>query len=134
MGLLCIESYLMIFLDTHVVVWLYSGYVEKLSKPVVDHIENNDLFISQVVRLELQTLFEIGRITVTPEAIIKSLNASIGLKVSLMKTEQVFDKAIEYTWTRDVFDRLITAEADVSNVVLITKDTIIRSNYNQALW
>lgn len=124
----------MIFLDTHVVVWLYSGYVEKLSKPVVDHIENNDLFISQVVRLELQTLFEIGRITVTPEAIIKSLNASIGLKVSLMKTEQVFDKAIEYTWTRDVFDRLITAEADVSNVVLITKDTIIRSNYNQALW
>ncbi len=124
----------MIFLDTHIVVWLYSGYLTKLSKTVVDHIENNDLFISHMVRLELQYLFEIGRITVTPEVIIKSLNASIGLKVSLMKTEQVFDKAIEYSWTRDVFDRLITAEADVSGFVLITKDAIIRANYNKAIW
>ncbi|MEE9411456.1 MAG: PIN domain-containing protein [Methylococcales bacterium] len=124
----------MIFLDTHVVVWLFSGYVTKLSKVVVDHIENNDLFISHVVRLELQYLFEIGRITAAPETIIKNLNASIGLKVSLMKTEQVFDKAIEYSWTRDVFDRLITAEADVSGFVLITKDKIILANYNKAIW
>ncbi len=124
----------MIFLDTHVVVWLYSGYITKLSKTVVDHIENNDLFISHMVRLELQYLFEIGRITATPEVIIKSLNASIGLKVSLMKTEQLFDKAIEYSWTRDIFDRLITAEADVSGFVLITKDAIIRANYDMAIW
>jgi PIN domain nuclease of toxin-antitoxin system len=124
----------MIFLDTHVVVWLYSGYIPKLSKTVVDHIENNDLFISNVVRLELQYLFEIGRIIVTPETIIKNLNTSIGLKVSLMKTEQVFEKAIEYSWTRDVFDRLITAEADVSGFVLITKDKIILANYNKAIW
>ncbi len=124
----------MIFLDTHIVVWLYSGYITKFSKTVVDHIENNDLIISHMVRLELQYLFEIGRITVTPEVIIKSLNASIGLNVSLMKTEQVFDKAIEYSWTRDVFDRLITAEADVSGFVLITKDAIIRANYNKAIW
>jgi PIN domain nuclease of toxin-antitoxin system len=124
----------MIFLDTHIVVWLYSGYITKLSKTVVDHIENNDLIISHMVRLELQYLFEIGRITVTSEVIIKSLNASIGLNVSLMKTEQVFDKAIEYSWTRDVFDRLITAEADVSGFVLITKDAIIRANYNKAIW
>jgi PIN domain nuclease of toxin-antitoxin system len=122
------------FLDTHIVVWLYSGYITKLSKTVVDHIENNDLIISHMVRLELQYLFEIGRITVTSEVIIKSLNASIGLKISLMKTEQVFDKAIEYSWTRDVFDRLITAEADVSGFVLITKDAIIRANYNKAIW
>jgi len=124
----------MIFLDTHVAVWLFSGYVNKLSIAVVDQIENNDLFISQMVKLELQYLFEIKRITATPAAIINSLNAAIDLKVSLMKTELVFDKAIEYSWTRDVFDRLITAEADISNVVLITKDTMIRSNYNQALW
>ncbi len=124
----------MIFLDTHIVVWLYSGYITKLSKTVVDHIENNDLFISHMVRLELQYLFEIGRITATPEAILKNLNTSIGLKVSLMKTEQLFDKAIEYSWTRDVFDRLITAEADVSGFVLITKDASIRANYDMAIW
>ena len=47
----------MIFLDTHIVVWLYAGCVKKLSKPVVEQIENNDLFISQLVRLEMQYLF-----------------------------------------------------------------------------
>ena len=124
----------MIFLDTHIVVWLYAGCVKKLSKPVVEQIENNDLFISQLVRLEMQYLFEIGRITVTPETIIKSLNKSIGLKVSLMKVEPVFDQAIECAWTRDVFDRLITAEAEASGSVLITKDKNIRANYENALW
>lgn len=82
----------------------------------------------------MQYLFEIGRITVTPETIIKSLNKSIGLKISLMKTEQVFDQAVEYGWTRDVFDRLIVAEAEASDFVLITKDEKIRANYEKAVW
>ena len=124
----------MIFLDTHVVAWLYAGCVQNLSNAVIEQIENNDLFISHLVRLELQYLFEMGRITVTPETIIKSLNKSIGLKVSSMKIEQVFDQAIEYGWTRDVFDRLITAEAEASGFVLITKDKKIRANYEKAFW
>ncbi len=85
----------MIFLDTHIVVWLYAGYVNKLSIAVAEQIENNELFISQVVRLELQYLFEIGRITVTPETLLKSLHQSINLKFSQIKVEQVFGHAID---------------------------------------
>lgn len=124
----------MIFLDTHIVVWLYAGYVNKLSTAVTEQIENNELFISQFVRLELQYLFEIGRITVTPETLLKSLHQSIGLKISQMKVEQVFDHAIDCSWTRDVFDRLITAEAEALDVLLITKDEKIRANYEKAFW
>lgn len=124
----------MIFLDTHIVVWLYAGYVNKLSTAVTEQIENNELFISQVVRLELQYLFEIGRITVTPETLLKNLHQSIGLKFSLMKVEQVFDHAINCSWTRNVFDRLITAEAGALDVLLITKDEKIRANYEKAFW
>jgi PIN domain nuclease of toxin-antitoxin system len=124
----------MIFLDTHVVVWLYAGCLEKLSKAVIEKIENNELFVSQLVRLELQYLFEIGRITDEPEILLKSLNQSIGLKISQMKVGQVFDQAIKCEWTRDVFDRLITAEAEASNVVLVTKDEKIRANYDMAFW
>ncbi len=51
-----------------------------------------------------------------------------------MKTEQVFDQAVEYGWTRDVFDRLIVAEAEASDFVLITKDEKIRANYEKAVW
>ena len=124
----------MIFLDTHVIVWLYAGELKKISGAVVEQIENNDLCISQVVRLELQYLFEIGRITETPKNIINSLNVSIGLNESAMKAAQVFDQAIEYSWTRDVFDRLITAEAESFEAVLITKDRKILANYKNALW
>lgn len=124
----------MIFLDTHVVVWLYAGYVTKLSDYAIEKIENNDLFVSQLVRFELQYFFEIGRITVEPEALLKSLKQSIGLKVSTMNVEQVFDQAINCDWTRDMFDRLITAEAEASNTILVTKDEKIRANYDKACW
>lgn len=72
----------MIFLDTHVVVWLYAGIVEKLSKQAIQQIESNEILISQMVRLELQYLYEIGRITVAPDIMIKDLSNTIGLKVS----------------------------------------------------
>ena len=124
----------MIFLDTHVVIWLYDKILDKLSKDAIQQIEDNDLLITQMVRLELQYLFEIGRIKVTPETIIKDLNKSIGLKVSQMKVEQVFDHAIDYQWTRDVFDRLITAEAEAMGFALITKDKKILENYEKAIW
>ncbi len=124
----------MIFLDTHVVIWLYDKILDKLSKDAIQQIEDNDLLITQMVRLELQYLFEIGRIKVTPETIIKDLNKSIGLKVSQMKVEQVFDHAIDYQWTRDVFDRLITAEAEAMRFTLITKDKKILENYEKAIW
>ena len=124
----------MIFLDTHVVVWLYAKLLDKLSNDAIQQIEDNEILITQMVRLEMQYLFEIGRIKVTPEVIIKDLNKSIGLKVSQMKVEQVFDQAIDYQWTRDLFDRLITAEAEATGFALVTKDKKILANYEKAIW
>lgn len=51
-----------------------------------------------------------------------------------MKAEQVFNYAIETAWTRDVFDRLITAEADSLSLAIITKDKSIQENYRRAIW
>jgi len=124
----------MIFLDTHIVVWLYAGLVEKLSKKAIKLIENNDLVISHVVRLELQYLFEIGRMTVQPAQIITSLNKSIGLSVHDRGADDVFTQALTLAWTRDVFDRLIVAEAMTMNSTLVTKDRMILQNYSQARW
>lgn len=124
----------MIFLDTHVVIWLYAKHLNKFSNNAIQHIENNGVLISQMVRLELQYLFEIGRITATPERIIKDLTRSIGLKIPPMRVEQVFDHALKYEWTRDVFDRLITAEADTMEFPLVTKDSNILAHYEKAIW
>jgi PIN domain nuclease of toxin-antitoxin system len=62
-----------VFLDTHIAVWLYAGLIVKISETAKQTIEANDLLISPMVRLELQYLFEIGRITVKPDTIIKNL-------------------------------------------------------------
>jgi PIN domain nuclease of toxin-antitoxin system len=124
----------MIFLDTHVVVWLQAGIIDKLSKTAIDHIENSNLMISQMVRLKLQYLREIGRIKVSPDTILKELSRSIGLMISEGATEKEFYFAVECGWTRDVFDRLVVAEAEACEAILLTKDSNIRNNYAKAVW
>ena len=83
-----------VFLDTHIVVWLYAGLTEKISDTARQAIEENDLMVSPLVKLELQYLFEIGRITVKPDTIIKNLFAAIGLTVSETPLQQVIEEAL----------------------------------------
>ena len=124
----------MIYLDTHVVVWLYAGKTELLSKTAVEYIENNDLYISPIVYLELKFLYEISRIKVAPAEILENLSASIGLSVCNKKFFQVINESISLDWTRDPFDRIIVANAIANDAVLITKDTRILENYLKACW
>jgi PIN domain nuclease of toxin-antitoxin system len=123
-----------IFIDTHVVVWLYTGKTELFSEKVLEKIRKNDLYISPVVRLELQYLFEISKIKEGPDKIIKTLNKDIGLKESNDSFIEIIIEAIKHKWTRDPFDRIITAQASLNNIELITKDSSILSNYKFAYW
>jgi PIN domain nuclease of toxin-antitoxin system len=41
---------------------------------------------------------------------------------------------MQITWTRDVFDRLIVANAMVNGNILLSKDHKIRENYIHARW
>ncbi len=123
-----------VFLDTHIAVWLYAGLIEKISETAKQTIEANDLLISPMVKLELQYLFEIGRLTVKPDTIIKNLFAAIGLKISETPLQQIIEKALHITWTRDVFDRLLSAEAMVVGGEFITADENIKSNLKLAIW
>lgn len=123
-----------IFLDTHIVVWLYAGLIEKISVTARQAMEANDLLISPMVRLELQYLFEIGRITVKPDTMINNLFTSIGLRISETPLQEIIEKALKISWTRDVFDRLQAAEAMVVGAGLITADSTIHSNLKLAIW
>ena len=123
-----------VFLDTHITVWLYAGLIEKISQTATQTIEANDLLISPMVKLELQYLFEIGRITVKPDTIVKNLFVAIGLKISETPLHQIIEKALNISWTRDVFDRLLAAEALVVGGGFITADKNIKSNLKLAIW
>jgi PIN domain nuclease of toxin-antitoxin system len=41
---------------------------------------------------------------------------------------------MQITWTRDVFDRLIVANAMVNENILLSKDHKILENYTNARW
>lgn len=124
----------MIFLDTHVLVWLYGGLLDKIPKLIQSRLETDDLFISPMVELELNFLNEIGRITVTGGDIIRYLDAHIGITVSRIDFYRIVEEANLLTWTRDPFDRLIIANASLFQAPLITKDERIRANYLQSVW
>ena len=124
----------MIYLDTHVVLWLFEGLVERLTKTARREIEQNDLLISPMVRLELQYLFEIKRCTRPSHLILSELHSKIGLTVCDLPFDDVVRKATEIKWTRDPFDRLIVANASCRGLRILTKDAGIRGHTKLALW
>lgn len=123
-----------IYLDTPIVVWLYSGLIEKLSPLAQSLINNNDLAYSPIVRLEIKYLLEIERITESPETILTNLEAHLGLSRCTKNFDKVVYQALELEWIRDPFDRLITAQSALSNNILLTKDKKILANYPHAPW
>lgn len=124
----------MIYLDTHVVVWLYAGYVHKFSQLAKELINEREIYISPIVRLELRYLYEISRVTEDSSAIVTDLSSRIGLKVCDKNFETIVNQALNLSWTRDPFDRIIAANASLNDNILITKDQNMLEHYPQARW
>jgi PIN domain nuclease of toxin-antitoxin system len=123
-----------IYLDTHVVVWLFSGQTNLLTPAATNAIENEDLLISPMVSLELQYLFEIGKINLQADKIIKELSVAIGLSLCGQPFGKVIAEAKKMKWTRDPFDGIITAQASIRKSRLLTKNTTIAAHYKFAFW
>jgi PIN domain nuclease of toxin-antitoxin system len=120
------------YLDTHVVIWLYDRELEKLTDSAIEIIETRQLYVSEFVRLELKYLQEIDRLTVSPDHILRFLQDEIGMQVCGAPLPSIITEAMEMSWTRDPFDRLITATASYGNDTLLTRDEKILTNYPHA--
>lgn len=124
-----------IYLDTHVVAWLYGSGTELLSPEAVRMLQSADeLRVSPMVRLELQYLFEIGRVTTTAAVVVDELATTLGLIVCDRPFAEVGVEAERHDFTRDPFDRLIVAQAAVVDAPLLTRDETIREAYAKARW
>ena len=125
----------MIYLDTHVVVWLYAFGAQKFGNRTRRLIDRaHSLLISPMVLLEIQYLKEIGKLSVSTDTISGYLSDRIELEVCQSPFDKVIRMALRFEWSRDPFDRIITAYAATSESVLITKDKTIRDNYSHAAW
>lgn len=99
-----------LYLDTHVLVWLYQDGATRLSLCGAEAIERAQaLLVSPVVELERTYLHEIGRITCGAAVILDSLRRDLELDTCRLPFASVVGAAIGQTWTRAPFDRLIVA-------------------------
>lgn len=121
------------YIDTHIVVWLHIGDLNKFSPKAINLLENSALYYSSIVILELCYLHEIGRLNYTPAQIIEDLGM-LDLKPKDFLLADLIKEASSISWTRDPFDRLIVAQAQLAKHPLISKDEHIRSNYPLTIW
>lgn len=121
-------------LDTHVVAWLYAGVVERFPAPVRERLESDELAVSPMVGLELQYLYEIGRLTVGPGPVLADLARRLGLRLLDASLDAVARQAHELSWTRDPFDRMLVAHAVLDDAELVTADRTLRANVPRAVW
>lgn len=121
-------------LDTHVVLWLYTGKVERLSQRASQVIDESELATSPIVELELAYLNEIGKVTDMPSQILGTLGSGMALVVAQIGFGPVCSTAAAIAWTRDPFDRMLAAHALTAGIPLLTKDRTLLANLDLAFW
>ena len=114
--------------------WLYEGTERRIPAAVRDLIESEAPFVSPIVELELTCLYEVGRVTEPAQAPLGALERTIGLRVADVSAAALARAAIELSWTRDPFDRMIAAQAVVADAPLVTADAAILANLPLATW
>lgn len=122
-----------IFLDTHVLVWLYEGAIERFSPIARKHLEKSELLACPMSLLELDYLFEIKKITESHQKIVRELENQFSLQIPNDPLADIVKAASLLTWTRDPFDRLIVAHANLHRAPLLTKDRHLGKNA-QCVW
>jgi len=126
---------LSVYLDTHVAVWLATGKIKKLTKDATRALDSSDLLISPIVLVELEYLHEIGKLPRSASAILNQLQSLLGIQVSDLPFPVVAQAALFETWTRELFDRIIVAQARSDGYSgLVSADEKIKRNYSMTIW
>ena len=116
------------YLDTNIVIRLLSG--DKLLETARDVINRSDLFVSGMVLLELQMLYEAGKLSLAPDKIWAHLGSQLNISLCSISMTEIMRTACRVTWTREPGDRVIVANAiNHGNARLITTDRKIQDNY-----
>lgn len=125
----------MIYLDTHVLVWLDAKKHQLFPQRAKKLLEGeDDLFVSPAVYLEIEYLYAAGKIRERAQTVFDSILARTSLQFCRLSFADIAKKAATLAWTRDPFDRLIVASAVAADAVLLTKDQEILDNYSKAVW
>lgn len=123
----------MLMLDTHIAVALFQGRTAGLSRKALAAIDREPLTVSPAVLLELELLHEIGRIKHGAARIAQTLATELAIHPASDSFAEILGRALPLAYTRDPFDRLIVAHAELRDAALITLDQRIHQHYARAL-
>jgi PIN domain nuclease of toxin-antitoxin system len=120
------------YLDTSVA----QKSLDRITPAGLDHLAHaTDRRLSFAVLLELQFLYEIKRILIPAADIRRKLETEFAVTVCDLSFPLIAETALTENWTRDPFDRLITAHARANSLAwLVTSDRRIREAYPRAIW
>lgn len=111
-------------LDTHFLIWIVTGSKKLVAHPWIERYQ--PWGISPVSLLEVQFLAEVGRLEVQNPQLTETLAADPRFLIDDVPLWAVFRRAIELTWTRDPFDRLLAAHSLTRRIPLCTVDRTVR--------
>jgi PIN domain nuclease of toxin-antitoxin system len=114
-----------VLLDTHFVVWIATGSDRLAAFPWIERYR--PWGVSPVTLLEIQFLSEIRRIELQNPQFTDALSQDSRFVIDEVPLVPLIRRAMELTWTRDPFDRLIAAHSATRRVPLCTTDRTIRS-------
>jgi PIN domain nuclease of toxin-antitoxin system len=124
----------LIHIDTHVAIWLAERRLTALSATAQRLIDREELQISPMVGMELETLHEVGKLRNEPDRILAVLERDHGVTRSQTTFDEVIAAARTFAWTREPFDRLIVANALADRARLLTADALILRRFQDAVW
>ena len=114
-------------LDTHFLLWIV------LQAPRLDEFPWLERYrpwgVSPVSLLEIQFLAEVGKLKADMPAFTSALLNDRRFLLDEISLLDVVRRALDMTWTRDPFDRLLSAHSAARRVALVTLDRTLRENH-----
>ena len=122
------------YLDTHAAMRIADGRA-RIGRDAARLIQKAELLVSPMVLVELEYLYEIGRIKLPAKDILRKLEHELSVEDCDLPFADVASAALDEKWTRDVFDRMIVAQAKVNGLApLISSDEAIAEHYARTVW
>ena len=123
------------YVDTHIILWLAAGRVNRLSSKASALLERTDLLLSAMAFLELEYLYELGKTKFAARDLLKKASHETNIRICDLPFSNLAEAALDEKWTRDPFDRLIVANAKARGFAwLISADEAIGQNYPRTVW
>jgi PIN domain nuclease of toxin-antitoxin system len=126
---------LIAYLDTHIVLWLTAGKINRLSSKAHGLLDRSELLLSAMAFLELEYLRELGKTKYSARDLLEKVSQEINLRLCDLPFAAIASAALDEKWTRDPFDRLIVANAKANGFAfLISADETIARHYPRTVW